>query len=1188
MKSHFFRIFYLIIYAFILTAIPLNGQINKDIRFTTINNTNGLPGNTITAITKDDLGFIWIGTSDGLCRYEGQNIVKVYRANQPEIEGGLENSNIRSLFLDSKENLWIGTRLGGLTKFHQPSATWKTYRNDPNNPQTISNDEILVINEDEKGRIWVGTEDGLNVFDPETEIFTSFKSDKNNPDAIRGKAVLSICIDNQQNIWAGTWDGGINLLTMPKGDDFSKVRFRHFYPSEDDGSKNVWKIYQDRQNHYWIATRGSGLFLMNVPEGLAKQTPSKEISPSFYRYTFDINKEKQTISNNHLEDIYQDVKGNLWIGTVNGLSCIFSKEYKQAFNEAKEGQKPDLRFHSYTNDPKESTSIINNSLTTIFEDNQGVLWFGTYAGVSQYNFFVNQFEVFDLVEDISKTPNTQNLYIDQNGTIWFGFGSDGILKYDPKTGKKNLHKLKNDHLKDNYVNTIYSPDDKYLYIGSQKGIIVLNIETNESTMYDLKEVIEGEEKFQLIRSLFTDNKNRIWISTLTGLYVINQDTGISEKYNHSQDDPTSISDNSINQITQVSNGDIWISSFHGLNVVIDDTPGKMKFKSFKHDASDSEHSLPSNRTTALVELDGTLFVGSNSGITGYDLEDKKFTNYNKNNKKSIKSLEKTSDGNIWASTTEGLLFFNPETGEYINYDQKDGLENNQFQSGSSYYDKKGYLYFASRQGVTRFHPVNLSNNETPPPVHVTDIRKMSPEGTVQSVGTYQEEVIVAHDEYYISIDFTALNYNRPEKNKYAFMLEGFDDKWNYPEGKTTAVYTNLRPGTYTFKVKAANNDGLWNHTGTSIKIVKSPAFWETWWFLLSSILLVIGLIYLAFKWYTRNIKNQNKRLESYNSALNQEIAQRKEVEAALHQRDQQMESLVKQRTKQLEIKNKEVKKLLKTIRERNDHLEIEIDKRTKNLLDSNKELQRSNKDLEQFAYIASHDLQEPLRVVGNFIGLLRRRYQQHFDEQAFQYIDFAVDGVQRMSEQIKNVLIFSKVSQKEIVFRKADINKVIETKLHDLSEKIEEKKVRFKIENMPEVVCEPMQIEMIFFNLISNAIKFNKNENPFITISNLSTEEDGFWHFAVKDNGIGIEKKYQDKIFEIFRRLHNKSDYAGTGIGLALCQKIVHRHQGKIWVESVPGEGTTFHFTISKLHNTADIEEQNQQQTHADTNLKKV
>ena len=357
---------------------------------------------------------------------------------------------------------------------------------------------------------------------------------------------------------------------------------------------------------------------------------------------------------------------------------------------------------------------------------------------------------------------------------------------------------------------------------------------------------------------------------------------------------------------------------------------------------------------------------------------------------------------------------------------------------------------------------------------------------------------------------------------------------------------------------------MWNESGVLLKVIKKPAYWETWWFKLGVLLSVIALLYCGMNFYTKNIKKRNKLLQGYNDNLNKEIKQRKIVEKALQEREQHMEQLVKQRTKELEIKKNEVELLLENIKERNDHLEIEIAKRTQYLRISNEELQRSNKDLEQFAYIASHDLQEPLRVVGSFIGLLKRRYKKHFDKEAIEYIDFAVDGVSRMSQQIKSILTFSKVSQKEIKFQEADINRIIQTKIHDLSQKIEKKNVKFQIDEMPIIVCEQTQIEMIFHNLMSNAIKFNKNKNPLIIISNQSESSNDFWHFSVKDNGIGIPKEHQAKIFEIFKRLHNKKDYEGTGIGLALVQKIIQRHEGKIWLESVEGEGTTFHFTICK------------------------
>ncbi len=1154
------KLSYLIVLCLSLISNYTVGQLSQDIQFATIDNSNGLPSNTVTSIAKDDLGFVWIGTSDGLCRYEGKKFVKIYRANDPKIEGGLENSSIRALFLDSKKNLWIGTRLGGLTRFHQPSDTWKTFKNQQGNPQSISNDEILTITEDKRGRIWIGTEDGLNIYHPEDETFTSFKFNSNK-NSINGKAILTIHEDKQGLIWIGTWGGGINLLLLPEDGNISEANFRQFTVSHQAGGDNIWKIYQDRQDHLWVGTRGAGLFLMELPEDKTIHPSSEKWQPKFHQYIADSGE----ITSNHIEDIYQDVKGTFWVATDNGLNCVWAKDFKSGFKNKKANEKLLLNFKQHRNHPKDKSTIVNNNITTIFEDTQGTIWLGTYSGVSQYNWFTNQFDVHELVDDLSKTPNTQNLYVDKKGVVWFGYGTDGVIQYDLANNKKRLLKLKDKHLEGNYVFTLFSDNHQDLYLGTKNGVVVLDMETNRSKIYPVPKYVNNSKGFLFIRTIFCDQQDRIWVATLTGLYIIDKKTGVYQKYIHDPYDPNSISDNSINQIYQDSYGDIWISSFNGLNKLIVGNEKKLKFKSFKHDPKNPKTSILSNQIISLTEANGILYIGSNTGLGGYDLKKHNFINYSINyNKKNIQSLVKTTDGDIWASTSEGILLFNNRKQEFNQFDKKDGLGDIIFQANSNYKDHKGYIYFGSREGITRFHPANLTSNEIPPPVHITDIRKMSPDQEIQINATYAKEINIEHDEYYLSIDYAALNYNRPEKNKYAFKLEGFEENWNHPIGKTSAVYTNLDPGSYTFRVKAANNDGVWNKVGTSIKIIKRPAFWQTWWFKVLGILLIGGLLYWGMKYYTRNIKTRNKILQKFNQDLNQEITQRKQVEAVLQEREQHMEHLVKVRTQELEVKNQEVKKLLSDISQRNEKLEVEIAKRTQNLILSNKNLKRSNKDLEQFAYIASHDLQEPLRVVGNFIGLLRRRYETQLDEQAFQYIDFAVDGVQRMSEQIKSVLIFSKVSQRLISYQPTDVNEVIKTKLHDLSTKIDEKKVSFKIENMPEIICEKTQLAMVFYNLISNAIKFNKSEKPLITISNHSTADNGFWHFSVKDNGIGIEPKYQEKIFEIFSRLHNKRDYEGTGIGLALCQKIIYRHDGKIWIESVKGQGTTFHFTISK------------------------
>ncbi|MGB0864690.1 MAG: sensor histidine kinase, partial [Saprospiraceae bacterium] len=287
-----------------------------------------------------------------------------------------------------------------------------------------------------------------------------------------------------------------------------------------------------------------------------------------------------------------------------------------------------------------------------------------------------------------------------------------------------------------------------------------------------------------------------------------------------------------------------------------------------------------------------------------------------------------------------------------------------------------------------------------------------------------------------------------------------------------------------------------------------------------------------------SLVRNDENVPIYTVAMIQDITQHKKQEERIHQ-------------------------LLDKLKVLNAELEETIDERTKKLVKTNEELMRSNQDLEQFAYAASHDLQEPLRMVGNFVQLLDRKYGDKLDENGKTYINFAVEGVTRMSKLIKSLLLYSRAGRKEAATRVADIGKIVEHKLLDLEQLIKDKNAIVNIEPMPEkVICEPVQLGLVFYNLVVNGLKFNEKEQPTILISCKELEE--YWCFRVTDNGMGIEDAYKDKIFEIFKRLNRRDEYDGTGIGLALCKKVVYRHKGKIWFDSSFGEGTTFYFTIAK------------------------
>jgi signal transduction histidine kinase/ligand-binding sensor domain-containing protein len=1108
---------------YLVISIPASySQIGKNIRFDNLSKLDGIPHNSINSIIQDDLGFIWIGTNDGLCRYQGSNDVSVYRVNAPEIQGGLESNAIRTLFKDHAGNLWIGTRLGGLTKFDQSNQSWTTFRHDPNDANSISSDEILSIAEDNDGRIWIGTEDGLNAYDPSSGVFTRFQADLNNPKALQAKAILTIYVDHKGWMWTGTWDGGLSLLIHSDSGKLSDIEFKTFELDNIKETRRVWDIYQSNNHHYWLSTAGGGLLLMALPDNANNTSHSTDWTPITQRFSKE--SDSTGLTHDDIKEVVQDRNQNLWVATTQGLNVIPAEDIKNITEEDIFQNAVDLSFTQYYFDPANPSSIINNNFRALYEDFQGIIWAGTSAGISQYNWSNHQIDVDDLSQDITQSFVSQNFYINPKGIAWIANGERGLLKYDLEN-KKFLSSPDFARTYD-FVNCLYSPDDRHLYISHTAGITKLDLRTNKTKVFN---IFNESIPYSFVRSLYRDNSNRIWVGSENGLIIVDESSGVSQRYVSNINNNKSISDNSIKQILRDSRGDIWLATFQGLNKVQILEDGTLEFIHLKHDPQQPENSIPSNRIFCMVEHDKILYLASDIGLSSYNTEQGTYENYSKDGSKySFHSIEVCADGNIWGGTTDGIVKFDTQSKSFNAYDKNDGLGDVEFIYRGSQNDRQGRLYFLGHRGIALIDPTMIVKNERPPDVYITDLIVLNKNGQYIANVLSSQEVTLTHEDYYISIDYAAINYNRSTKNEFAFKLDGFDERWNYPDKKTPVVYTNLDHGTYTFQVKAANNDGVWNEEGARLTIIKKPAFWETIWFRVLSVLIGLILLYLAITAYTHNIKQRNNALQKYNEDLNSEVLQRRKVEEVLKLQEQ-------------------------NLRESNSNLEK-----------SNNELERSNKDLEQFAYIASHDLQEPLRVVANFIGLLKHRYANELDQDAHGYIDFATNGISRMSAQIESILTFSRVIQNQHNLSYAHVDGLISTALHDLSQIIEDKQAEVVVDPMPQIYCDSNLIRMVFYNLILNAIKFNKSDHAKVKVGYHTNQDDEFWHFTVADNGIGIAEEHLETVFHIFKRLHSKSDYEGTGIGLALCQKIIHRHDGEIWVDSQEGVRSTFHFTIKK------------------------
>lgn len=1143
----------------LMIPILIWGQGTSNIRFSTLGIDDGLSNNGVNSIVMDDLGFLWVGTSDGLCRYYSSKDSKVFKTKNAG-EGGLQADNIRSLLVDSKNNLWIGTRLGGLTWYNQKANLWKTYRHDPKDPTSISNDEVLSIIEDSKGRIWVGTERGLNVLDTATHQFHQFLPNENDKHSLKSPAVLTIMEDDKGWIWAGTWAGGLHLLIPPKTGNIGDATFRFFVPINKQEATNIWKIYQDNEQRYWVGTRGGGLYIMSLPDNANLE--DKNWQPHFRGYTRDKDN-SNSISNDYIEDIIQDKSGDLWVSTTKGLNIISSETLSALTDQKVNSDASNIVFQKYFTNSDDNNSIVSNDMTCMLEDKQGLIWLGSYHGLSKYNPYSNQFKNHFL-EEIPDSPSNQTVLVTKEEKGWIVNRGKGVLEYDFEQMKLSPVDSINKKIPDRTYSIIYSADRINIFFASCHGIVKYNLETQSTEVLDIPQEMRKYIKKVDVRFVYHDSKDRIWLGGETGLFLFDSDRTC--RYFEKKADPNSLSDNAITQLIEDSKGDIWVSSYNGLNRLIDEGNGKYKFEQFRHDSNDPDNSVTSNRLISLLELNEILYIGTMDGLCGYDLNKKQFINFSEEGKKDFfLSLITLGGDEIWGTTSEGIIVFNTKTKTFNRFQKKDGIGSSIFKLGGSTNSERKCIYFENEAGVTCFNPQNLIKNSTPPEVYVTEGKVMSTsEKSTRNIdGISNGEITLSHTDYYLSLNFIGNNYCRAEKNRYAYKLDGLEDKWNYTTSELKAVYTNLDYGEYTFRVKASNNDGVWNEEGVSLKIIKEPAYWETLWFQLFVFGTMFFLIFSGINFYTKHIKARNTILKKFNEDLSNEITERKKVEKALQEREQYMEVLVKERTAELESKKEEVEMLYQNIQERNEVLEKIVEKRTLRLTESNQELSRSNQDLEQFAYVASHDLQEPLRNIGNFAGLLENKYEKELDNGGKEYISIIVDGVQRMTKLISSILTYSRVGKDNVEFTEVDLNEVLDNKIQDLSQKISERNAVVHRENLPVVFGESEQLSMIFYNLINNAIKFNQKEKPTVEIR-LFEECDNYWTFSVKDNGIGIAKEYQDKIFEIFKRLHGKEEYKGTGIGLAVCKKIVLRHRGKIWIESEQGKGTTFFFTISK------------------------
>ena len=1051
-----------------------------------------------------------------------------------DINSGLSQNHVRCILQDRQGFMWFGTS-DGLNKYDGYRFT--IYKNNSKDSNSISNNFISGIIEDSKGVIWVATlGGGFNRFDKEKNRFIRFKNDPKNTNSVSSDRITNLSIDSddnlwictqsglnyfeprknrfehysynarcifedsEKNVWLGGYESGLNLFNK-KRKTFTPVRY-----NEKDSAlgikDNVAVVFEDSKHQLWIGTAGNGLYVFDRNTGKIRH---------FINDVHNAN----SLPNNVVYAIGENNAGDLWIGTENGGMAIYNSTTGI--------------FQIYQHDDIDNKSISNNSIYSIYKGANGNMWVGTFAGgVNIFNKNANRFVHYKHTSDNNSLNNNSVLCMleSKNGKIWIGTDGGGLNLFDPAT-KNFTHYMHSEANKKsicgNYVLSVLEDSKGNVWVGTWgDGITIFNPQKN--TFIHLKNNPKDASSLSNNNAwvIFEDRDKNIWVGTYDG--GLNLYSPSNNSFTRFDDNTGNASTKEILSITEDNKGNLLLATNGGgLQVFNKNTK---TFTSFIH--NDNKNSLSDNRVSYTYEDQlGNFWIDTRVGLNYFDTKKQVFTTYTTADglpNDVIYGLMKDANGYFWISTNGGLSRFDPRTLKFKNYGVEDGLQSYEFNIRAFCKSASGAMYFGGINGFNEFYPDKIKEDPYEPPLVLIDFQIFNktvliakdnndPSPLKKDISE-TKEIILPYKNSVFSFEFASLNYTAHGKKQYAYMLEGFDKTWNDIGSNHTATYTNLDPGKYIFKVRGLNNEKNWSSRTITLQLTITPPFWMTWWFRIAIILAVAGSVITFYRVRINAVERQRK------------ILQQK----------------VKEQTIQLVHSNEE---------ERKARLEADH---------ANEELEKKNQELEQFVYIASHDLREPLRTTSGFVELFQKQFKGKLDEKADTYLSHITQAADRMKMLIDDLLDYSKIGSKK-EFKQVDCNIILQDVLSDLGTVLSETGAEIKADRLPVISGYHTGIKQLFQNLITNGIKFRKKDvSPKIKI--YTEIKDNIWKFSFTDNGIGIDPQYSEKIFVIFQRLHTRKEYEGSGIGLAHCKKIVELHNGKIWVESALGNGSTFYFTL--------------------------
>lgn len=1113
-------------------------------------------------------------------------------------EDGLSHSRVRSFFQDNKGFIWIGTE-GGLNRFDAYQFT--IFKHTPNSAGSIINHSIPAILVDSRNNFWVGTKVGLQLLDPDKNIFFPGKDDDKNPLRDIG-AVLSLYEDSHNNIWVGTTAGLFRLTletnapfvpeTLPDAFENGRLQITHFNHNPQDikslSHKQVWSIVEDQSGIVWIGT-GRGLNRFDPATNSIERWPPGKI------------KEAAALSTATVNALVTDGAGYLWVGTANGLyrlspgrtsAMVFmangnapgglSDNFITKIIEDRRGNMwigsdgggldrwdPSAgAFIHHRHDPNDPESLSDNNIEALYEDRNGGLWIGNHKGISYMNRYRKPFLYYrNRGVAQSLTPGTVTCFCERpDGRVWIGIDDGGMDLFNRKTGVFTHFKHQPGNAQsicDDDVVAILEDSRGEVWVGTW-GSGLTRFKPNASGgggvfLHYFPDERPGSIGDNDIWTIVEDSRGEIWIGTVDDcLNRYDRVADTFQSFRWEARDQGNLFRNWALDICEDRGGNIWVATTEGLNRLDRKAGGFVHYPVGGQGKMDRIYAIHPNPEAG-------FWLATENGLVLFDPEKQTLKRWQEQDGLAdiiVNSIAEDGNGMLWLGTGKGISKFNPATGQFRNYDARDGLQSGGF-SGACLKLASGEMFFGGIKGFNVFHPDSIRDNPDVPPVVITDFRLFNQTVPVRGATGdtlsftsplvrqifNSEEIRLGHWQDDISFEFTALNYLSPGKNKYKYQLEGYDDSWIETEaGRNFAHYTSLPPGTYIFRVIGSNNDEVWNEKGASVKIIISPPWWHTWW-----AYLLFALMGASLFNFIRNYELRRQRLKY---ALELE-----------HLEAEQLKELDKTKSRLYANITHEFRTPLTIILGVTEQLEKEIGK-----LEIGK-LEIGNLEMEKFKDRRRGKSISNFQFLISSLDLIRRN-----GNQLLTLVNQMLDLSKLESNRMEVQLIQANIA--------AYVNYITES-FHSLAEA---KDLRIHVSSDPESIVmdyDPGKILQIVSNLLSNAIKFTP---PGGEIEVRLTVDGPQWAvLSVRDTGTGIPPDHLPHIFDRFYQAtpppgggeagepvagHTPTlggAGRGTGIGLALVQELVKLFKGRISVESAPGQGAEFTVRLP-IHRKAPVE----------------